>query len=542
MAATQSRMARQLSLWADSQPDKIAVVDGPRRISYAQLADDVSVLAGNLLQKGVKPGDRVVAILPNSYEFIALAYACIQTRTIITPFNVLLQQREIEEKIRIADPSLLVYEEGYRYAGLLDGKLATMTSAQMFAPQDKDADGIRPVAGQPQDDDPYVIIFTSGTTGIPKGALLSQGAILHAVESCALTTACDDKDIVLGALPFCHMFGFMYCVLMPIVYGARVVCLNPFRAATALDLVEQEKVTLLGGVPTIYIRLAQEQERQPRNLSSLRYGQIGGAHYANLEKLGATLQCDIMPSYGLTEAPMLAAALPGDPIELRERSVGHIAPDVQIRIVDDNNVPVETGESGEVVCKTPELMLEYFNAPQDITRHLDEEGWFHTDDLGFVDENDCLFIYGRRSDVINRGGYKFSPSEVECVYVNNPDVAEVCLIGEPHPDLGMQTALFVVLNPNAEETSQELREYARDKVAKYKIPDHVYLLDEMPRLSTKKIDKGALRKKLDEINGLDDQPAYTTKDRLAPNRDSLDRRNAPIGCQVVQKKNQVIIR
>ncbi len=349
------------------------------------------------------------------------------------------------------------------------------------------------------DDDDAVILYTSGTTGVPKGAELTHANLLRNAEVTA-TTLLDTGpgDVVMGCLPLFHSFG-LTCGLNAAVLGGACLALLPrFDPGAALEMISREKVTIFEGVPTMYAALLHHPDAARADTSSLRVCVSGGAALP-LEILRGfedTFGCPILEGYGLSEtSPVASFNHPDRP--RKPGSIGTPVAGVQMRVVDDAGAEVPPGQVGEVVIRGHNVMKGYWKNP-DATAAAIPDGWFRTGDLARVDEDGYFFIVDRKKELIIRGGYNVYPREVEEALYEHPGVAAVAVVGIPHESLGEEVGAAVALKPGATATPDELQEFARDRVAAYKYPRQVWLVEQLPKGPTGKILRREVRPPADE--------------------------------------------
>lgn len=330
--------------------------------------------------------------------------------------------------------------------------------------------------------------------------LLSEDNLIHAVTSINKALGATVEDVFFTALPMSHVYGINTGVLLPMLLGATSVVMAKFRSGAALDAIAAHRATILNGVPSMYRRMAAEQKCSPRDLACVSQGTIAGAACANLDEYRRVLHCSLRVIYGATECPIVAMTSASDPLDTAITGVGRFNDTIDARIVDEAGRPVERGTRGEILCQSPGAMLGYLGDPAATARCIDERGWVHMGDIAYEDDKGYVHIVGRKGDVINRGGYKVAPAEVERAYSGHPALGACCAMGFPHHDLGQQIVLFAEVRPGCSPEGS-LRDYAKGRLAKFKLPDQVIVLEAMPYLPNGKIDKAALRN-LRERRGL----------------------------------------
>lgn len=337
-------------------------------------------------------------------------------------------------------------------------------------------------------DDTAVILYTSGTTGEPKGAELTH-ANLTANADVVRRDLFDlgPDDVVLGALPLFHSFGQVCCLNAPVAAGAAVSLVERFDAAAVLATIAGHRVTVVPGVPTMFVALLGRPDLAAHDLSAVRVCMSGGAALP-LEVLRGVEQAfgvAVLEGYGLSETSPAASF--NHPGRVRKAgSVGTPIRGVEMRVVDESGAEIPQGETGEIVIRGHNVMKGYWRRPRETAAAI-RDGWFHTGDLGRVDEDGYFFVVDRKKDLIIRGGYNVYPREVEEVLYEHPAVAEAAVVGVPHPGLGEEVAAAVVLRPGATATAEELRDHVKAQVAPYKYPRIVWITDALPKSATGKL-------------------------------------------------------
>ena len=495
-----------IDYWGKRAPEREAIFDGQQRISYGEFNLEIQQLASSFTLLDIHKGDKVILLLPNWYEFIAVYMAIAKIGAIAIPCNCALKGKELEERLHMIEPKAVFVsspsqlswlkenydfpflfttrfkeEEYYSYDDLLKlGDLLTIEESGIF-----DQIDINP------EEDIHALLFTSGSTGHPKGVQITQHNLFQSAKKIGFRINCSSHDTVLVPLPCGHTFGLLAGVLMPLYFGAKIVLMEKHRPKDALDLIEQEKITVHLGVPTMFIRELECFRNYKMNLSSLRTGIVAGASCPEslLRQLNKEFHFDVMNLYGSTEVMGVTMTGLSDTLEQRYQTVGIPFEGSEIKIKKETGSAGLLGSVGELLIKGEGLMKGYYQMPQETAQVIDQDGWFHTGDLATVDSSGYIKIVGRKKDLIIRGGNNIVPAEVEEVYFHHPSVLEVSVFGIPDQILGEQICACVTLKGNYKETETTLKEYAMDKVAKYKIPDHIFLLQEMPKLANGKINK-----------------------------------------------------
>ena len=481
---------------AADQPDHPAIRLDDLVLTYAQLREAAGRMAALLAAHGVQPGDRVGIMLPNVPAFPISFYGALAAGAIVVPMNPLLKSREVA--YYLGDSGARVVLAWHAAAGEA-AKGAADAGAQAIAVETPDLADLladyEPAWSDPgwsdpgrDGDDDAVILYTSGTTGQPKGAELTHAGLVRNAELTAQTLLKNSPDdVMMGCLPLFHVFG-LTCGLNATVAAASTLTLLPrFDPAKALAIIERDAVTIFEGVPTMYAAILHLPDADPAMAATLRVCISGGASLPVevLRGFEEKFGCMILEGYGLSEtSPVASFNLPD--IERKPGSIGVPIEGVQMRLVGDDGQPVPAGEIGEIAIRGHNVMKGYWNKPE-ATAEAITDGWFRTGDMAKVDSDGYYYIVDRKKDLIIRGGYNVYPREIEEVLHEHPAVAEVAVIGIPHPELGEEVAAAVALKPGATATPEELRAFARDKVAAYKYPRQIWLVDTLPKGPTGKI-------------------------------------------------------
>jgi acyl-CoA synthetase (AMP-forming)/AMP-acid ligase II len=462
---------------ADRFGDAEAVVDGRLRLTFAQLADRVRVAAGAFASAGIDKGDRVAIWSPNSAEWIIAAFGLLTAGGVLVPVNTRFKTDEAHDIITRSGAKSVLVQEGF--LGLeftappgvpvIDLKSDFLASGTPFS---------REVSGDSVAD----IAFTSGTTGRPKGVLMTHAQTLRLYAEWCDLAGLREGDRYLIVNPFFHIFGYKAGCIASLIRGATILPVPVFDVDHVLELVEREKVTVLPGPPTLYHSLLAAQGK--RDLSSLRVAVTGAADIpVDLVRriVGELPFRSIMTGYGLTEAGTATASRPGDSFEDIATTVGTPCDGVEIRIADD----------GEVLVRGYSVMLGYLDDPAATAQAIDPDGWLHTGDLGTLDDRGHLRIVGRKKDMFIVGGFNAYPAEIEGFLMKHPAVAQAAVIGVPDERLGQVGKAFVVRQGPL--SADELIAWSRERMAGFKVPQSVEFLDELPLNATGKVMKDQLR-------------------------------------------------
>ena len=485
-----TNFAEQLAAAAADAPDRPAVKLDDHVLSYKELEQAAAQAAGLLREKGIEPGDRVGMQLPNVPYFPILYFGVLRLGGVVVPMNPLLKQDEVAYHLSDSGARIVFgwhdFEDAVRAGGEKAEAECILVRPQEFEQLLADAEPVAAVADR-ADEDPAVIIYTSGTTGTPKGATLTHSNIAAGAEVGRELVDAGPDDVALATLPLFHVFG-MNSIMNCTVHSRGLMTLVPrFDPEKVLEVIQRDRVTTFGGVPTMYAALLNHPEHERFDVASLDLCVSGGSALPVEvlrgfdEAFGAT----VLEGYGLSETTGMASFNTRD----RERKPGSIGVPVggtEIKLVDEKDNEVPQGEPGEIVMRGPFVMKGYWNR-DDATEEVMGGGWFHTGDIATVDEDGYYFIVDRKKDLIIRGGYNVYPRELEEVLYAHPAVLEAAVVAVPHESLGDEVGAAVVLKEGEEVTSEELRDYMKQKVAAYKYPRVVWLLDELPKGPTGKI-------------------------------------------------------
>jgi long-chain acyl-CoA synthetase len=480
---------------AERHGDRIAVKLDDVELNYALIAEGSARVAGLLADKGFRPGDRVGLMLPNVPFFPPIYYGILRAGGVVVPMNVLLKQREVAYYLEDSGARILFAWDMFLPEAAPAAEAAGAELVEVnrdFAQLLFGVDGRHEVA-EVADEDTAVILYTSGTTGSPKGAELSHANIVSNVTTTLETLIqVTHEDTILGALPLFHSFGQTCALNVATATGAKLTLIPRFDPVKALEIVERDRVTVFEGVPTMYNALLSVPDRGGRDTSSLRLCVSGGSALPGevLKAFDEAFGAKLLEGYGLSETSPVASFNHPD----KERKVGSIGTPirgVEMKVVDDAGNDLPTGEMGEIVIRGENVMKGYWRKPE-ATEGAIRGGWFHTGDLAKVDEDGYFFILDRKKDMIIRGGYNVYPREIEEVLYEHPDVAEAAVVGVPDKEWGEEVGAAVALKPGAQIDPDGLREYVKERVAAYKYPRHVWLVPELPKGPTGKILKRAI--------------------------------------------------
>jgi long-chain acyl-CoA synthetase len=487
-----TNLASILTTTAARCADAPAVRLGERTLTYGEL-DDRSARAATLLREHrLEPGDRVGVMLPNVPEFPIAYYGVLRAGGIVVPMNVLLKRREIGFYLKDSGAKLLLAWHGFAAEardGATDAGVELIeVEPEAFAATLASLDPTAEMAAA-DDEDTAVILYTSGTTGKPKGAELSHLNLLRNADVSARTnTTVAEGDVVLGALPLFHSFGQTVSMNASVLVGACLTLVPKFDPGEALAAMARDNVTHFYGVPTMYGALLHHPGREEHDLSTLRVCMTGGSSMPVevLRGFEDAFGAIVLEGYGLSETSPVACCNHPER-ERKPGSIGTPIEGVEMAILDEDGNEVAQGEAGEIVIRGHNIMKGYWERPE-ATEEAMRGGWFHSGDIGRIDEDGYFYVVDRKKDMIIRGGYNVYPREIEELLYEHPAIREAAVVGVPHPEWGEEVGAAVVLEPDAGEPApEEISAWVRERIAAYKYPRVVWFVDELPKGPTGKI-------------------------------------------------------
>ncbi|MCX5085479.1 long-chain fatty acid--CoA ligase [Streptomyces sp. NBC_00401] len=480
-----TNLAHNLAVSVTRDGDAPAILLGDTLLTYAELDEASARVAGLLRDRGVQPGDRVGCMLPNVPQFAAVYYGILRAGAVVVPMNVLLKSREVAFYLGDSQAKLALAWHGFAEDAVA-GAATVGTECLLVTPGEFETllAATTPQAGiaEREASDTAVILYTSGTTGTPKGAELTHANLTSNTQVSIDLFALTAGDVVLGALPLFHVFGQTCGLNASIAAGACLALVPRFDAHTVLETIQRQGVSIFQGVPTMYVALLSHPERAKFDVHSLRLCVSGGSAMPVevLHAFEAEFGCIIVEGYGLSEtSPVASFTHPGG--VRKPGSIGQPVDGVEMRLLD-----VSDGV-GEIVIRGHNVMKGYWGRPEATAVAIDADGWFRSGDLARVDEDGYYFIVDRKKDMIIRGGYNVYPREIEELLYTHPAVREAAVVGIPHPGLGEEVCAAVALKDGATATPEELREHIKAQAAAYKYPRHVWIVAELPKTSTGKI-------------------------------------------------------
>ncbi|MBI5445911.1 MAG: long-chain-fatty-acid--CoA ligase [Deltaproteobacteria bacterium] len=499
-----------------SSSTREALCEQGRTLSYGELEAECELLASGLAQLGVTHGDRVAVCLPTWHEFVVLVFAIARLGAILVPFNTRYRESEAEHILRDCGAKVAFFAKEYDrvdHLAQLRSIRERVPTLRHIVPVRSTHEGLigydelRELGSKPKgpraevdpEEDVYAIIYTSGTTGKPKGAMLTHANIVYNAVTALRSIRATPDDVFLQATPLFHIMG-LGAIVRLVAAQARMVMLESYRPEPVLQLIEREKITVHPGVPTLFALELNHPSFGSYDLSSLRLAIMAGAPcpVEIIRRVRASMGCAVLVSYGMTEtSPLMTFTRFEDDDVTQAETVGRALPGVELKVVDARRADVGRGEVGEIACRSPSLMKGYYNQPELTRELLDAQGWFYTGDLGTLDAEGSLRIVGRKKDMIIRGGYNIYPAEVEEALCSHLSVVEAAVVGLPDSVLGEVSCAAVVLRPGSRNgVAAELKDFLARRVADYKVPDHVCIVEELPKTAVGKTQKFLLRELL----------------------------------------------
>jgi long-chain acyl-CoA synthetase len=490
-------------------PQREVVVTESARLNYSELAGQVNTLAAALIKLGIKKGDRVVLMAHNDYQFVIAYFGILKAGGVIVPVNTFFKGDELKYILEHSGASFAIildlFEERFREIRekLLNLKkivsFGTKSHSDISLSWEKLAEEKIEGAAfvNPEPEDTAAIIYTSGTTGRPKGAMLTHFNLFANVNSVIQAFGSTAPEVMLCVLPLFHAFGATVCMLFPMAIGSKIVIMKQFHPHEALKNISREKVTIFAAVPTMYAMLLNVEDTKGLDFSSWRLAISGGAAMPLeiMKKFEEKFPVLIYEGDGPTECSPVTST---NPIGGRRKpsSIGLPIPGVEMRIVDENKKPLIVGEIGEIAVKGPNVMKGYFNDPV-ATNEAIVDGWFHTGDIGRVDEDGYFYILDRKKDMVNVGGFNVYPREVEEVIYTHPKVKQVAVIAAPDRKglRGEIPKAFIILKEGMEMTEKELVQYCHKRLAGFKIPKEIEFCASFPMTASGKIMKNVLKER-----------------------------------------------
>lgn len=536
MQSCEKSLGDQLDKTTARFPNNDAIVYQQQRLKYSQLKERVNKLARGFLALGVQRGDKVALWLSNRPEFIYAQFAIAKVGATMVPLNTRYKSHEIEYILKHSDSGTLIMMDeflGIDFIRLIEDVLPELRNSQpgqlnsaklpllknviclggaktngMLRLEDMMETISREISEEDlgkrqlsvKKDDVVNLSYTAGTTGFPKGVMLTHYGILNHMNNNANILHINDKDRYIVYLPLFHVFGSIVNVVMAIMRGACVILQEYFDAGESLKLVEKERATVIMGVPTMYTLQLDHKDFGQFNLTSLRTGEIGASSIPVelvkniINKMGVR---ELTSGYGMTEASSsISITEIGDPLDLIANTVGKAFPDTEMKIVNPKTgEALPPGREGEFLVRGYHIMKGYYKDPDATAKAIDKEGWFHTGDLGMKLENGYFKFVGRLKEIYITGGFNVYPAEVESFLFSHPKIKQAYVIGVPDRIMGDVGMAFVELKEGISCTKVEILEYCRGKIANFKIPKYIEFVNEFPVTASGKIQKFKLEEK-----------------------------------------------
>lgn len=489
------------SVIASHPSERVALVTGGRVVTYGELRERVARARGGLRSLGLGEGDRLALVCGNGTDFVVLYLAALGLGVVTVPLNPTSPAPELEREVQVVGARVVVVDPDTAWPQV---DRSSVPSVQRVVATEPPMAGAAPFAHDLLVDDLLaaapldvvdlepshlaVMMFTSGTAGAPRAAMLSHGNLLANIEQ-AQATGADvlPTDVVYGVLPLHHIFGLNVVLGLSLARGAAVVLVRRFDPSTALDTIRERGVTVVPGAPPMWLAFSHFDDAPADGLRGVRLALTGAARMPPeatrrlLDRFGLVLH----EGYGLTEASPMVATSAG--MEQRIGSCGRVLEGIRVRLVDDEGNDAVAGDAGEVWVKGPNVFLGYHDDPEATGRVLTADGWLRTGDIAVSDDDGALWLVDRAKDLIIVSGFNVYPAEVEQVLAEHPAVAEAGVVGVPHPHQGEAVKAYVVLRPGATVQEDALVSWCLDRLARYKCPAKVLFVDELPRNANGKV-------------------------------------------------------
>jgi len=478
--------------------DAVALISRNRAMTYGELRDQVARARGGLADLGVADGTRVALLCGNGHPFVVAYLAALGLGAVVVPLNPSSPASELVRELDVVHADVVVVDRSaagtwrgidrttvgsVRHVVAVEGDAVADAMAWETLVASDPVEVVDVAAGHLA-----VLMFTSGTAGAPRAAMLTHGNLLANLDQARSTIdRIGPEDVVYGVVPLFHIFGLNVVLGLSLAAGAAVLLVQRFDPATAIESIRARNVTRVPGVPTMWAAFAHFDEAPADSFATVRTASSGAAKLpvAVAQRVKERFGVSIAEGYGLTEAAPIVATSAG--LTPRFGSVGKVLAGVELRVVDDDGSDVLVGDAGEIWVRGPNVFAGYLDDAEASERVLTPDGWLRTGDIAVVDEEGWLYLVDRSKDLVIVSGFNVFPAEVEDVLAGHPDVAEVGVIGVPHPHTGEAVKAFVVLEPGATLDEDALVDYARDHLARYKCPSKVLFVDQLPRNASGKL-------------------------------------------------------
>ncbi len=503
-------LGQMLAQTAAHYPDKTAIIFRDNGTTYAEFDRRANQVANALIALGIAPGDRVALLMHNLPLFMEAYYGILKAGASVVPMNVLYKVGEVEYILKDSGAKAIMSFRSdaapyYKVAVAAAANAPELQHVILATPEETPgtlawASTIGNAPTTPPNvtvnpEDVAVICYTSGTTGRPKGAMLTHRNLLSNCEQCMMVPAITTRpdDVVWLALPLFHIYAMNVGMNLAVMNGASMALIERFEPVSSLEVIQKYKCTVLYGAPPMFVAWAQLPNIRDYDVSSLRYVASGAAALPVrvLEAFQGLSGVPISEGYGLSEASPVVTTNAAAP-ETRPGTVGFPLPGVEVKIVDTAGNEVPRGEMGELICRGANIMKGYWHQPEATAEAL-QDGWLHTGDLAVMDAEGYISIVDRKKDMINVSGYNVYPREVEEVLFRHPAVADAAVVQYPDPYQGESVMAYVVLKQGQQATEQELMDYCRNEIATFKCPRKIVFRDELPKNNTGKVLRRELR-------------------------------------------------
>ena len=509
---------------AEKYPEKEVIIFESKRIKYKELNERVNEFASGLLKLGIKKGDKIGLWMPNYPEWVIAYFGIAKVGGVVVPMNTRYKTHEVEYILNNSEAAALVMTDAFVGIDFIEmindlrGKIPKLRDVVVLGNAGKDMHEFYEICNKGKDwkndknlemrrknltpEDCVFILYTSGTTGNPKGAMLSHNNMGTNARDVAGVLKTTERDRFLLAVPFFHCFGCVMGILGSIFYGASMVPMLVFKGKKAVELVEKEKVSILYGVPTMFVLELEAFRKYKYNIDSLRTGIMAGAPcpVEIMRGVMEEMHCNVCIAYGLTEAsPVITMTQFEDPIDKRVETVGKPLQGIEVRIVDDLHKSVPAGTKGELACGGYNVMLGYYKMPGKTKEAIDEKGWLYSGDLAIMDEERYISIVGRKKDMIIVGGFNVYPREIEEFLFTHPKIQNVSVIGVPDKVFGEVVMVYAIPKEGVSLDPQEIADFSKGKIANFKVPRYARVVDQMPMTASGKIQKYKLREEAQNL-------------------------------------------
>jgi long-chain acyl-CoA synthetase len=506
-------LANYMESSAARVPDRVAVRHEGQTFTYQELNTLCNRLAAGLKQMGLAAGDRCALMLPNSIETITAYKALAKLGAVVIPINFLYREHELKHIFSDSKPKAFIGAQPYldEVRKALKGSAQTPLRLALGVSDDSEFQDLDTAYSRQTDfpthlaadNDTLNILYTSGTTGVPKGVMLTHGNLASEARILAeMREKLNPDAVVIGVLPLYHVYGITSVLNVSMYLGITIELFTQFEPEKVIAVAEREKQAVLFAVPTMYNRLIQSAAESPPQNPSLKFCVSGGASLPVefLNRFESLFHTKIYEGYGLTEAPVCVENPYGG--LTKAGSIGLPIPEFSAKIVDPVGEEIRSGERGELIIKGPGVMKGYLNRPEETNAAI-KDGWLYTGDIARMDEDGYIYVVDRKKDLVIRGGYNVYPREIEEIIYQIPEILEVAVIGVSHADLGEEVAAVVVLKTGASIDSKAIQDYVKERVAPFKYPRIIRINQEpLPKSGTGKILKRNIRKNLEMFNHL----------------------------------------